>query len=409
MLENAARIDCSEAERPPASAKKNALALQTLRLVNFRSYRDAVLEVASGPVVLAGQNGTGKTNCLEAISLLSPGRGLRGAKLSELQRSVPRDAHAHSSENGFGLGDALWTVSATVLRSDGVWDVGTSLAPFTAGASARRVTHLNGAPAQSADFAGLVPMLWLTPAQDRLFLDGTGDRRRFLDRLVFGWDREHAKRVNRYERAMRERLRLLRERRFDPSWLGGLEENMACEGVAITEARENMIFRLNEELARRGEAGNFPCAHLTLLNGIDSPIDVQSLQEKLKGSRNCDGERGRTTVGPHLADLKVQHTAKRTDASVCSTGEQKALLISIVLANAWLQKRSATNYAPILLLDEIVAHLDARRRTGLFEEVLDLSAQAWMTGTDSSLFLPLAGDAALVSIEAGHFLRTDWP
>ena len=407
-MENAARLDCGATERPAPSEPNCALALKTLRLVNFRSYSDAPLEIPPGPVVLAGQNGTGKTNCLEAISLLSPGRGLRNATLAEMQRNVPHDAQAQCEENGFGLSVNLWTVSATLQRPDGSSDVGTALAPPSAGASAKRITHLNGAPAQSADFAGLLPMLWLTPTQDRLFLDGAGERRRFLDRLVFGCDREHAKRVNRFERAMRERLRLLREGRFDPIWLDGLEETMAVEGMAITEVRENMIASLNEELALRGEAGNFPCAHLTLLDGLDGASECQNLQEKLASSRKQDGERGRTSIGPHLADLHVRHTVKRADARLCSTGEQKALLISIVLANAWLQKRRTTNYAPVLLLDEIVAHLDARRRTGLFEEVLDLSAQAWMTGTDSNLFSPLAASAALVSIEAGQFLRTDW-
>lgn len=407
-MENAARLDTGATEHPAASAPSNALALKTLRLVNFRSYLDAALEVPPGPVVLAGQNGTGKTNCLEAISLLSPGRGLRNATLAEMQRKLPHDTLAHSKERGFELNISLWTVSATLQRPDGSWDVGTGLSPSSAGANAKRVTHLNGATAQSADFAGLLPMLWLTPTQDRLFLDGAGDRRRFLDRLVFGCDREHAKRVNRFERAMRERLRLLRDGRFDPVWLDGLEETMAVEGIAITEARESMIADLNEELALRGEAGKFPCAHLSLCNGLDGASDRQNLEDKLKNARKIDGERGRTTMGPHVADLKVRHTAKRADAQMCSTGEQKALLISIILANAWLQKRRTTDYAPVLLLDEIVAHLDARRRTGLFEEVLDLSAQAWMTGTDSDLFMPLADSATLVSIEAGQFLRTDW-
>lgn len=408
-MENAARIDYGAIERPAASAPSYTLALKTLRLVNFRSYADASLDIPRRPVVLAGQNGTGKTNCLEAISLLSPGRGLRRAKLSAMQRNAPQGSNAESSDNGFLLGLSLWTIAATLERPDGSWEVGTSLAPLSAGTNAKRVTHLNGAPAQSADFAGLAPMLWLTPAQDRLFLDGAGDRRRFLDRLVFGLDGGHAKRVNRFERAMRERLRLLREGRFDPVWLDGLEETMAGEGLELNKARENLIVLLNDELSLRGEAGNFPCAHLALNDGLDGADDAQGLQEKLCASRRRDGESGRTNVGPHIADLRVRHTLKRADACDCSTGEQKALLISIVLANAWLQKRRKEEYAPILLLDEIVAHLDARRRAALFEEILDLSAQAWMTGTDSQLFAPLAGDAALVSIEAGQFSQTDWP
>jgi len=408
-LENTALLNRGATERAEASASAHKLALKTLRLVNFRSYSDATLEIPAGPLVLAGHNGSGKTNCLEAISLLSPGRGLRGARLNEMQRKAPHDASAQIVEDSFLLGASLWTVAATLERTDGSWEVGTGLAPLSAGANAKRVTHLNGAPAQSADFADLAPMLWLTPAQDRLFLDGASNRRRFLDRLVFGLDGGHAKRANRYERAMRERLRLLKEGRFDPVWLAGLEETMASEGIAINEARENMIMLLNEELALRGEAGNFPCAYLALDDGLDGAGDAKALQEKFSALRRRDGESGRTNVGPHIGDLRVRHTLKRADARDCSTGEQKALLISIVLANAWLQKRRKTESAPILLLDEIVAHLDEQRRAALFDEILSLSAQAWMTGTDSSLFAPLAGDAALVSIEAGKFQTTDWP
>jgi len=408
-LENTARLESGTSERAEASASAQKIALKKLRLVNFRSYTDATLDVPSGPVVLAGANGTGKTNCLEAISLLSPGRGIRSAHLNEMQRKAPHDTNAQKIEDGYSLGASLWTVAATLERSDGMWEVGTGLAPPTPGANAKRVTHLNGAPAQSADFIGLAPMLWLTPTQDRLFLDGASDRRRFLDRMVFGLDGGHAKRINRYERAMRERLRLLKEGRFDPVWLGGLEETMANEAVTLTNARENLILLLNEELILRGDAGNFPCAHLALNDGLDGTSEASPLKEKLTAGRRRDGESGRTNVGPHLGDLRVRHTSKRADARDCSTGEQKALLISIVLANAWLQKRRKMQSAPILLLDEIVAHLDAERRASLFEEVLSLSAQAWMTGTDSSLFAPLASDARLVSIEAGQFSTMDWP
>nr|TFG54561.1 MAG: DNA replication/repair protein RecF [Hyphomicrobiales bacterium] len=391
-----------------ASAPVHKLALKTLRLVNFRSYADSKLDVPPGPVVLAGPNGTGKTNCLEAISLLSPGRGIRNAHLSEIQRKAPREAAMQGDHDENPFGNNLWTVAASLERPDGIWEVGTGLAPQNPGGNAKRVTHLNGAPAQSADFADLAPMLWLTPAQDRLFLDGASDRRRFLDRLVFGLDGAHAKRTNRYERAMRERLRLLKERRLDPLWLSGLEETMAIETMEITRARQSMIALLNDELGLREDAGNFPCAHLALEDGLDGASDAQGLRDKLSALRRRDGESGRTNMGPHLGDLQVRHTAKRADARDCSTGEQKALLISIVLANAWLQKRRKTAYAPILLLDEIVAHLDAERRAALFEEIQTLSAQAWMTGTDSSLFAPLSDDATLVSIEAGQFSVLDW-
>lgn len=405
-MENTARIAEGALKRPavPSSA---GLGVRSLRLVNFRSYTDAALSVPKGPVVLAGANGTGKTNCLEAISLLSPGRGLRTAKLIEMQRKAPHDANEAKEGTPF-LGASLWAVAATLERADGVWEVGTGLGPLGSGANPKRVTHLNGAPAQSADFVGLAPMLWLTPAQDRLFMDGASDRRRFLDRLVFGLDASHAKRTSRYERAMRERARLLRDGYGDPVWLDGLEETMATEGIAISEARADMIARLNQELRRREAEGEFPCAQLALEDGLDGAEDPGGLQTKLAAWRRRDAESGRTNIGPHTADLRVRHTVKRADARDCSTGEQKALLISITLANAWLQKRRDEKAAPMLLLDEIVAHLDEKRRAALFEEILCLEAQAWMTGTDAELFAPIKSDAALISIEAGQFVRNDW-
>ena len=403
-MENAARsIDGASGRR---EASTPAAALARLRLVNFRSYADAAIEAAPGPVVLAGANGTGKTNCLEAISLLSPGRGLRSARLNEMQRKAPHDAQQTGGETPF-FGMSLWAVAGTVARADGTWEVGTGLAPLNSGANAKRVVHLNGAPAQSTDFAGLAPMLWLTPIQDRLFLEGAGERRRFLDRLVFGLDPAHARRAARYERAMRERLRLLREGGGDAVWLDGLEETMAAEGMALTEARWRMIEALNGELAARGNAGSFPCAHLTLEDGLDGGGEEAALRGQLAASRGRDAESGRTNAGPHLADLCVRHTGKRADARDCSTGEQKALLISMVLANAWLQKRRNEGAAPILLLDEIAAHLDAQRRAALFEEVLSLGTQAWMTGTDRSLFAPIRGRASFFTVEAGQFVRAD--
>ncbi len=251
-------------------------------------------------------------------------------------------------------------------------------------------------------------MLWLTPAMDRLFLEGASGRRRFLDRLVFGLHGGHARTVVRYERAMRERLRVLTEGRRDPAWLDGLEETMAQEGAGITAARSEAIEKLNGELAARGSAGAFPCAHLALDNGGEGVgADASDLQAAFAASRVRDAESGRTSVGPHLADLLVRHTGKRTDARDCSTGEQKALLISIVLANAWLRACANEGIAPLLLLDEVAAHLDVRRRAALFEEIVDLRAQAWMTGTDMSLFEPLGARASRFAVVAGQFVRAE--
>jgi DNA replication and repair protein RecF len=392
-LEQAVRLISDAAGRPGAVPGGGALALVRLSLVNFRSYSEAEMAVAPGPVVLAGPNGTGKTNCLEAISLLSPGRGLRGARLVDIQRKGPVEAEH---------GARAWAVAGTVSREGGAYEIGTDLMPAPADSPARRLMRLNGAPAQAADFAEVAPMLWLTPAQDRLFLEGASERRRFLDRLVFGLDPGHARRASRYERAMRERLRLLREGAGDPAWLDGLEETMAETGEAITEARAGMIEKLNAELVQRERASAFPCAMLAL--GGEGGT---ALRGKLAASRRLDGESGRTNVGPHLADLNVRHTAKRADARDCSTGEQKALLISIILANAWLQKNRNGGVPPILLLDEVAAHLDAERREGLFEEVLDLGAQAFMTGTDRALFASFSGRAQSFTVEAGRFVAQE--
>jgi len=379
-----------------------ALSLIEIALVNFRSYAAAKLKLGATPVVLAGPNGTGKTNCLEAISLLSPGRGLRGAKLVSLQRKVPLATPREGP-----LAQSPWTIAASIARPDGEWEIGTGLAS-TANETQRRALYLNGAPAQGADLAELLPVLWLTPAMDRLFLEGASERRRFLDRLVFGLDAGHARRAARYERAMHERLRLLRDGVRDPVWLDGLEATMAEEGVAVTAARLETIEKLNSELSARGAEGAFPCAHLALTGEAgDVAVDPSALQAALAASRARDADAGRTNVGPHHADLDVRHTQKRADARDCSTGEQKALLISIVLANAWLQKKRRDGIAPVLLLDEVAAHLDASRRTALFEEILALESQAWLSGTDKALFAPLLPHAQCYAVTGGGFVRQD--
>jgi len=368
-------------EASPLSAAR--LAVTRLQLTNFRSYASAALEVGTRPVVLAGPNGAGKTNILDAISLLTPGRGLRGAKLSEHIRRGPS-----------APSEALWAVAATVSRGSESYDIGTGLM-----AGERRAVRLNGVAAQSsADLGEIVQMTWLTPAMDRLFSEGASGRRRFLDRLVLGFDPAHARRSARYETAMRERARLLKFGPRDPLWLDGLEAEMAEAGAAIVEAREAATLRLNAMLSQRGNAGAFPCAQLAL---DGEAADENKMRERFKGCRIRDAEAGRTTFGPHLADLLVRHTEKRADARECSTGEQKALLISIVLADAWEMARAG--FAPLLLLDEIAAHLDARRRAALFEEILALGAQAWLTGTDLALFEPLMSRADIFAVDNGRF------
>ena len=378
-------------EEKDAVAQICKLAVTELRLANFRSYVSAAVAVSGRPVVLAGANGAGKTNLVEAISLLAPGRGLRGATLSEHTRKGPAPA------------GPLWAVSATIGRNGQSYEIGTAL-ESTASGTARQV-RLNGAPAQnSADLGELIQMAWLTPAMDRLFIESAIGRRRFLDRLTLGFTPGHGKASVRYEQAMRERARLLKFGPRDPAWLAGLEEQMAEYGIAICLSRAATVDRLNEALAERRVAGAFPAAHLTLEGDAErlwaeDPVNAgERFRQALERGRIRDAESGRTGFGPHVSDLLVRHTVKRMDARDCSTGEQKALLISIVLAYARQLSHINEGFAPILLLDEIVAHLDGSRRAALFEEVVALGAQAWMTGTELSMFAPLSGGADIFEI-----------
>jgi DNA replication and repair protein RecF len=385
--------------RGASRATKHAqLAVTQLRLSNFRSYASAEIAVSGRPVVLAGANGAGKTNLLEAISLLAPGRGLRGATLAELTRKGPASA------------EALWAVSATVQRGTESCDIGTGVSAAASGAS--RQVHLNGAPAQSsADLGELIQMAWLTPAMDRLFIESASGRRRFLDRLTLGFAPSHAKTSLRYEQAMRERARLLKFGPRDPAWLSALEEQMAEHGAAIALARSASVERLNRALAERRELGAFPSAQLALEGEADALLAEQgsgaapTFRERLERARVRDAESGRTGFGPHISDLLVRHTRKRAVARDCSTGEQKALLISIILAHARENSHIGGGLPPLLLLDEIVAHLDAVRRAALFEEILALGAQAWMTGTELSMFAPLHAHADIFEVAESRLTR----
>ncbi len=375
-----------------AAIPATRLAVTRLQLTNFRSYAVGQLALAGTSVVLAGPNGAGKTNILDAISLLSPGRGLRGARLGEHVRKGP-----------VAQEDALWAVAATVTRAGTDYEIGTGLTLGPNGGERRHV-RLNGVEAKgSADLGDVVQMIWLTPAMDRLFIESAGGRRRFLDRLVLGFDAGHARAATRYETAMRERARLLKYGPRDPAWLDGLEKEIAEAGVLITAARLATVERLNRALAEREAAGVFPAAALTLTG--ESFEMAQDLRDALAASRIRDAESGRTHAGPHVSDLSARHTAKRADARDCSTGEQKALLISIMLAETRELARARDGMAPLLLLDEIAAHLDSVRRAALFEEIADLGAQAWMTGTDLSLFHGARAEIFLV--ENGQFMRQD--
>jgi DNA replication and repair protein RecF len=325
-----------------------------LSLSDFRSYADAVLEAGPGFVILTGENGVGKTNVLEAVSLLSPGRGLRGANLSEMART--------GGAGGFAVAARLGDI-----------DIGTGTA---AAAPERRQVRINGAPASANSLSEWLSVLWLTPAMDRLFADAASGRRRFLDRLVLALRPDHATHSARYDAAMRARNKLLAEEgRWDEAWLAALEARMTEHGAAIAEARALTVAALAERLDAAPESP-FARALIALEGG--EPGD-------LAASRARDAAAGRTLAGPHRADLAVTHAAKNQPASLCSTGEQKALLIGLILAHADLVA-ARTGRRPILLLDEIAAHLDPSRRAALFARLGEAGGQAWMTGTEPALF-----------------------
>jgi DNA replication and repair protein RecF len=338
----------------------------------MRSYADALIEPGPGLIVLTGENGAGKTNVLEAVSLLSPGRGLRGASLSEMAR--------RGGAGGFAVAARL-----------GDLEIGTGT---LASAPERRQVRINGAPASATSLSEWLSILWLTPVMDRLFQEGASGRRRFLDRLVLALTPGHAVHAARYEAAMRARNKLLAEERPDPEWLGALEARMAEHGAAIRDARQEAIAALSGQLAEAPE-GPFARAGLALEGG-----DEADLTAALSTGRSRDAAAGRTLAGPHRTDFLVTHLGKNQPAALCSTGEQKALLLGIVLAHADLVAGRAGR-RPILLLDEVAAHLDPRRRTALFERLEASGGQVWMTGTEASLFESVGTHATRLEVRDG--------
>jgi DNA replication and repair protein RecF len=372
------------------------LAVRQLRLSDFRNYRQLRLDCGPEPVVLVGPNGAGKTNLLEALSFLVPGRGLRRARLDEVTRRP--DATG-------------WAVAATLDTPEGRLALGTGLEPARNDGNLRRVVRIDGRPANSQTALGLhVAAVWLTPQLDRLFLDGPGERRRFLDRLVTALHPEHAGDVAAYENALRQRARLLAEGNRDPHWFTALEDTMARHGVALAANRADTVQRL--DAAARLGVGPFPRAALAMAGEVDgwiaamAAIDVEDrLRAALADSRLRDAEAGTTSMGPHRSDLAVRHLDLDLPAAEGSTGQQKALLVSIALAHARLVTLSRGR-PPLLLLDEIAAHLDSERRAGLFEEVVALGVQSWMSGTDAELFKPLAGRAQVLRVADGALVES---
>ncbi len=371
-----------------------------LTLTEFRCYDYARIDTGPGAIVLTGQNGAGKTNLLEAISLLSPGRGLRSARSADFQRIG-------------GVPDAVWGVAATVAGPDGEMLVGTGRDPGGEGrpGSERRIIQIDGKPGKSqAALADVLSVVWLTPHMDRLFVEGAKGRRRFLDRLIFGLDPAHAGRVTRHDQALRQRARLLAERPGETGWLDAVEAELAATGVALAAARVDMVGRLARALD--ASTGPFPRPVIAAEGPVeerllrDPALAVEDwLKEVLARNRSSDGANGETRIGAHRGDLAVTHREKSVPAALTSTGEQKAILVAIILAAARLAM-AERGRTPILLLDEVAAHLDETRRQALYAEIDALGAQAWMTGTDRSLFDALGMSAQHFTIRDAHITQT---
>jgi DNA replication and repair protein RecF len=373
--------------------------VRRLTLNNFRNYHAASLELDAKTVVLVGPNGAGKTNLIEAISFLAPGRGLRRATLDEV---------------AFSEGDGSWAAAAEVEGALGLATLGTGIerAPED-GAAVQRKYRIDREPVTSAAaFADHVRVVWLVPAMDTLFAGAPSERRRFLDRLVLAVDAEHASRVNALERALRSRNRLLEEPRPDPHWLDAVEHETAELAVAVAGLRVETVRRLETVLAsRKGSA--FPPAEVALDGWMEQLIPAHpaiEIEERyravLRDNRARDAAARRTLDGPHLTDLKIVYAAKNITADDASTGEQKALLIGLVLAHARLIAEM-TGHAPVLLLDEVVAHLDPARRAALHGELAQLHSQVWMTGADPALFAEINRAAALIDVGAGRLQPRD--
>jgi DNA replication and repair protein RecF len=373
-----------------------AARIRRLTLTNFRSYRAAQIDVGAPLVVLVGPNGAGKTNLIEAISLLSPGRGLRRATLDEL---------------AFAEGDGSWALSCNVEGALGLASLGTGIdAPASDAAPFSRKCRVDREPVGSATaFADHLRVIWLVPAMDMLFNGPASERRRFLDRLALAVDAEHSGRVSALERALRSRNRLLETPRPDPHWLDAIEHETAELAIAVAAQRAETVARLQGALAgRRDPASSFPAAEIALDGWMEKLVPNHPAAEiedryrsVLRDNRPRDAAAGRTLDGPHLTDLLVVHAAKNIPASDASTGEQKALLIGLILAHAELLAEMS-GFAPVLLLDEVVAHLDPGRRAALYRELERLGAQVFMTGADPAAFADVEARAQVFQVTPGH-------
>lgn len=371
-------------------------AVTRLKLTNFRNYSSLDLTLDSRPVCLHGPNGAGKTNLVEAVSFLGPGRGLR---------AVGADAVRRRTEDGPAQ---VWAVHAEAMTRNGPVTLATGSDPAD---PARRRTRLEGAAATQTELARLFPLLWLTPREDRLWAGARADRMRFFDRLVLAGDPAHARSAIRYDKALRERQRLLdgikEGRRPAPAWLDALEREIVASGVAMATARLDALVRLQTEIDERPETA-FPKADLALEGALEAELTggvpagavEDGFLATLETARPRDAAAGRALTGPHRTELAARHREKDQPASDCSTGEQKALVLGLALAQGAALAR-IRGAAPVLILDEACAHLDAARREGLAAAILEMGAQAWLTGVEKQLFSSFGADASHVGVEAG--------
>jgi DNA replication and repair protein RecF len=373
--------------------------ISRLVLTDFRNYSSLSLDLEPGAIVFTGENGAGKTNLLEALSFLTPGRGLRRATYGEVARE--------GSGGGFA-------VHAEVRGPSGECSIGTGTAGTAGDADAGRRIRINGAPAKSAEtLLEWLRVTWITPSMDALFTGPAGDRRRFLDRLVLAIDPRHGQRALDYEKAMRGRNRLLVEQSRDGAWFDAIETQMAETGTAIAAARAELVRLLTAMVARLPEGTPFPKADVTLSGSLEeavghaAAVDIEeAFRRRLAEGRERDRAAGRTLDGPHRSDLLVRHRPKDMPAEQCSTGEQKALLVGIILSHARLCGE-ISGVVPILLLDEIAAHLDAGRRAALFSILEELGCQVFMTGTEPALFSALRGRAQFLTVDNGRVFAAE--
>ena len=381
-------------------ARLNPVYLTKIELDKFRNYKTLSLELDQRHVVLTGKNGAGKTNLLEAVSFLSPGRGLRRAPYDSV------------GING-GIGD--WSIFANLEGAMGEVSIGTGLQKTGFGIDTQRKVRIDATQIKTSDeLLDHLRLMWLVPAMDGLFTGAAGDRRRYLDRMVLAIDPAHGRRVSSFEKSMRSRNKLLGEEMPDQSWLDAIEIQMAEHAVAIASARVEVISLLSSVIIKNNDVNSpFPDAliHLDgLLETLVADMAASDLEmhyaDILRGSRRLDGAARRTLQGPHRSDMKVIHRPKSMPAAQCSTGEQKALLVGLMLAHARLTGE-LHGFAPILLLDEIAAHLDKQRRTALFDMIDDLGCQAWMSGTDVELFDGLGERANYFEVDEGAVRQQD--